>query len=208
MIFQFEILGAIVVAFITAIVGPIVVTWVKTKLEKKSHKTPMKEALETSTLVEAQMGDLMEEIDCDRIWIAQFHNGGHFYPTGKSIQKFSIFYERCKPSTPAIQNTFQNIPVSLFTPIMAKIYEDGELEIYNTETEENTFGLSALSNEFKTKSVCIVGLYSLSNNLIGIMGVSFLEEHSLVTEEWIKIRQKVGVIGTLLSEYLSPSNRK
>ena len=91
---------------------------------------------------------------------------------------------------------------------MAKIYEDGELEIYNTETEENTFGLSALSNEFKTKSVCIVGLYSLSNNLIGIMGVSFLEEHSLVTEEWIKIRQKVGVIGTLLSEYLSPSNRK
>ena len=102
MIFTIEIIGAIIVAFITAVVGPIAVTWVKTKLERKSKKTPMKEALETSTLVDKQISDLMEEIDCDRIWIAQFHNGGHFYPTGKSIQKFSIFYEKCKPSVPAI----------------------------------------------------------------------------------------------------------
>jgi hypothetical protein len=207
MIFQFEFLGAIIIASITAIVGPIIVTWVKSKLEKKKDKTPMGEAIETNSLVHEQISDLMEEVSCDRIWVAQFHNGGHFYPTGKSIQKFSIFYEKCKPSTPAIQSTFQNIPVSLFTPIMSKIYEDGELEIFNTELEENSFGVSALTNEFKTKSLCIVGLYSLNNNLIGVMGVSFLEEHSLITEEWIKIRQKVGVIGTLLSKYLSPSNK-
>lgn len=207
MIFQLEFLGAIIIASITAIVGPIIVTWVKSKLEKKKDKTPMGEAIETNSLVHEQISDLMEEVSCDRIWVAQFHNGGHFYPTGKSIQKFSIFYEKCKPSTPAIQSTFQNIPVSLFTPIMSKIYEDGELEIFNTELEENSFGVSALTNEFKTKSLCIVGLYSLNNNLIGVMGVSFLEEHSLITEEWIKIRQKVGVIGTLLSKYLSPSNK-
>lgn len=207
MIFQLEFLGAIIIASITAIVGPIIVTWVKSKLEKKKDKTPMGEAIEINSLVHEQISDLMEEVNCDRIWVAQFHNGGHFYPTGKSIQKFSIFYEKCKPSTPAIQSTFQNIPVSLFTPIMSKIYEDGELEIFNTELEENSFGVSALTNEFKTKSLCIVGLYSLNNNLIGVMGVSFLEEHSLITEEWIKIRQKVGVIGTLLSKYLSPSNK-
>jgi len=207
MIFTIEIIGAIIVAFITAVLGPIAVTWVKSKLEKKSSKTPMKEALETSTLVEEQMKDLMEEIDCDRIWVAQFHNGGYFYPTGKSIQKFSIFYEKCKPSIPAIQNTFQNIPVSLFTQILSKIYEKGELEIFSTEIEENTFGISALSSEFKTKSLCIVGLYSLQNNLIGVMGISFVEQTNLVTEDWIKIRQKVGVIGTLLSKYLSPSKK-
>jgi len=207
MIFTIEIIGAIIIAFITAVLGPIAVTWVKSKLEKKSSKTPMKEALETSTLVEEQMKDLMEEIDCDRIWVSQFHNGGYFYPTGKSIQKFSIFYEKCKPSIPAIQNTFQNIPVSLFTQILSEIYEKGELEIFNTEIEENTFGISALSSEFKTKSLCIVGLYSLQNNLIGIMGISFIEQTNLVTEDWIKIRQKVGVIGTLLSKYLSPSKK-
>ena len=202
-----ELIGTVLVAFITAVIGPIALTWAKSKFERKKKKTPMGEAIEINSLVHEQISDLMEEVSCDRIWVAQFHNGGHFYPTGKSIQKFSIFYEKCKPSTPAIQSTFQNIPVSLFTPIMSKIYEDGELEIFNTELEENSFGVSALTNEFKTKSLCIVGLYSLNNNLIGVMGVSFLEEHSLITEEWIKIRQKVGVIGTLLSKYLSPSNK-
>lgn len=208
MIFTIEIIGAIIVAFITAVAGPIAVTWVKTKLEKKSKKTPMKEALETSTLVEEQMKDLMEELDCDRIWISQFHNGGHFYPTGKSIQKFSVFYEKRKPSVPAIQTTFQNIPVSLFTQVLSKIYEDGELEILNTEIEENTFGISSLTSQFKSKSLCMVGLYSLQNNLIGVMGIDFINERSLITEDWIIIRQKVGVIGTLLSKYLSPSNKR
>jgi hypothetical protein len=202
-----ELIGIILVAFITSVMGPITLAWAKNKFEKKGSKTPMGEALETSSLVNTQIGDLMEDIDCDRIWIAQFHNGGHFYPTGKSIQKFSIHYEKCKPSVPAIQNTFQNIPVSLFTQILSEIYENGEIEILNTEAEENTFGVGPLSSNFKTKSICIVGLYSLTNNLIGVMGVSFLEEHNLLKGDWMHIRQKVGVIGTLLSEYLSPSNR-
>lgn len=202
-----ELIGTVLVAFITAVIGPIALTWAKSKFERKKKKTPMGEAIETSQLINEQIGDLMGEIDCDRIWIAQFHNGGHFYPTGKSIQKFSIFYEKCKPSIPAIQTTFQNIPVSLFTPIMSKIYKDKELEILNTEIEENVFGISSLTSQFKSKSLCIVGLYSLNNNLIGVMGVDFINERNLLTEDWIPIRQKVGVIGTLLSEYLSPSNK-
>jgi len=203
-----ELVGTVLVAFITAVIGPIALTWAKLKLERKKRKSPMGEALETSSLINSQISDLMEEIDCDRIWIAQFHNGGHFYPTGKSIQKFSIFYEKCKHSIPAIQTTFQNIPVSLFTPIMSKIYKDGELEILNTEIEENVFGISSLTSQFKAKSLCMVGLYSLNNNLIGVMGVDFINERNLLTDDWIPIRQKVGVIGTLLSEYLSPSNKK
>ena len=124
-----ELIGTILVAFITAVMGPIALAWAKSKFEKKSDKTPMAEAIESSSQVDSQLDSLMEDIDCDRIWIAQFHNGGHFYPTGKSIQKFSIFYEKCKPTVPAIQTTFQNIPVSLFTQILSEIYENGEIEI-------------------------------------------------------------------------------
>lgn len=204
----FAMFTTIIVALITAVIGPIVVNWVKLKMEKKDDKTPVREALETSNLIEDQLDAIMEELNCDRIWLAQFHNGGHFYPTGKSIQKFSFFHEKTAPNIPNIQHTFQNIPVSLFTQVLSKIYENGELEILNTEIEEDTFGIAALSSQFQTKSMCIVGLYSLSNNLIGVMGVSFIDERNLLTEDWIKIRQKVGVIGTLLSNYLSPSSRK
>ena len=198
----------ITVALITAVVGPIIVNWVKLKMEKQPKNTLMAEALEASNLIDHQLEDIMQELNCDRVWIAQFHNGGHFYPTGKSIQKFSIFYEKCNPVLPPLQTTFQNIPVSLFSKALSQVHQHGELEILDVEVEENTFGIDVLTSQFKTKSLCMVGLYDLNNHLIGVMGISFIDEHNVVTPEWIFIRQKVGVIGTLLSEYLYPNNKK
>jgi hypothetical protein len=204
----FTMITTITVALITAVVGPIIVNWVKLKMEKQPKNTLMAEALEASNLIDHQLEDIMQELNCDRVWIAQFHNGGHFYPTGKSIQKFSVFYEKCNPVLPPLQTTFQNIPVSLFSKALSQVHQHGELEILDVEVEENTFGIDVLTSQFKTKSLCMVGLYDLNNHLIGVMGISFIDEHNVVTPEWIFIRQKVGVIGTLLSEYLYPNNKK
>jgi hypothetical protein len=202
------VITTIIVALITAVIGPIIVNWVKLKMEKKDPSTPMRDALETSTLIDNQLEQVMEELECDRIWIAQFHNGGHFYPTGRSIQKFSIFYEKCTPETPNIQQTFQNIPVSLFPRVLSKIYKDNELSIEDVDKEKDTYGLEYLTTQFNTKSICMVGLHSLDNHLIGVLAVSFQIPHHITKDEWIYIRQKVGVIGTLLSEYLYTTNKK
>jgi hypothetical protein len=198
----------IFVALITAILGPIIVTWVKIKLEKKSTQTPMSDALETSTLVDTQLEIIMNELECDRVWIAQFHNGGYFYPTGRSIQKFSIFYEKCTPDTQNIQTIFQNIPVSLFPRVLSKVYKDNELYVSDVNGEEDSYGLEFFTNQCGTKAACIVGLHSLDDHLIGIMGVSFKEPYHLEKDKWIFLRQKVGVVGTLLSEYLYTNNKK
>jgi len=198
----------IAVALITAVLGPIMVNWFKLKMEKRAKPALMAEALEASALIDHQLDDIMQELNCDRVWIAQFHNGGHFYPTGKSIQKFSMFYEKYNPILPPLQTTFQNIPVSLFGRALSQVQQNGELEILNVEVEENTFGVDVLTSQFKTKSLCMVGLYDLDNHLIGVMGISFIDEHNIITPEWIFLRQKVGVIGTLLSEYLSPTTKK
>ena len=198
----------IAVALITAVFGPIAVAWARTKLEKKEDKTPMAEALEVSKLINDQLEVLMNELGCNRIWIAQFHNGGNFYPTGKSIQKFSICYELVTIETPRVQQTFQNIPVSLFPKVLNKIYKDGEIEILNAESEGNSFGIDALTSQFKTKSISMIGLRSLDNHLIGVMGISYTQEHNVVQDEWDYIRKKSGVVGTLLSEYLYKTNKK
>jgi hypothetical protein len=198
----------IIVALITAVIGPIIVNWVKLKMENKDASTPMRDALETSTLIDTQLEHIMDELECDRIWIAQFHNGGYFYPTGRSIQKFSIFYEKCTPETPTIQNTFQNIPVSLFPRVLSKVYKDNELSIEDVEKEEDTYGLEYITTQFGTKSICMVGLHSLDNHLIGVLTISFQNPHKITKDEWIYIRQKVGVVGTLLSEYLYTTNKK
>jgi GAF domain-containing protein len=198
----------ITVALITAVVGPVVVSWVKLRMEKKDPSTPMRDALETSTLIDTQLEQVMDELECDRVWIAQFHNGGYFYPTGRSIQKFSIFYEKCTPETPNIQQTFQNIPVSLFPRVLSKIYKDNELSIEDVDKEEDTYGLEYLTTQFNTKSICMIGLHSLDNHLIGVLTISFQDPHRITKDEWIYIRQKVGVVGTLLSEYLYTTNKK
>lgn len=198
----------IMVALITAIIGPIIVNWARLKMEKKSLTSPMQEAIEFNTLVDEQLHIILEELECDRVWIAQFHNGGHFYPTGKSIQKFSMFYEKISLDTPSIQHTFQNIPVSLFPQALAQVYKNGELAIPEYNKENETYGLEAVSKSYGTESFYMVGLYSLDNHLVGVMAIAYNKQHKLAKNEWILIRQKAGAIGTLLSEYLYATNKK
>ena len=196
-------LTTILVALITAVIGPAVLEWVKAKLKKEENKdSSVKEAIDLNTLVDNQLDHLMEELGCDRIWIGQFHNGGHFYPTGKSIQKFSIFYEKLTPNTSTIQHVFQQIPVSLFPKALSKLYKDGELSIVNYSTDE-TYDLSMFAKDYGTKSFYMLAIDDLDDHFIGVLGISFNDkEHKLSKEEWIFIRQKIGAIGSLLTDYL------
>jgi len=195
----------IAVALITAVIGPAVLEWVKLKFNKQpSKESLMKDVIDLNELVDYQLDNMMEFLECDRIWIAQFHNGGHFYPTGKSIQKFSIFYETITPNTEPIQSIFQNIPVSLFPKSLSKLYKDGELSIITLKDEED-YDLKPLCLTYGTKSFYMISIYNLDDHFIGVMGIAFNEEYKLSKEDWIFIRQKVGAIGSLLTEYL---NRK
>jgi hypothetical protein len=194
----------IIVALITAVIGPAVLEWVKLKFNKQpSKESLMKEAIDLNELVDYQLDNMMDVLECDRIWIAQFHNGGHFYPTGKSIQKFSLFYEKVSPATQSIQHIFQNIPVSLFPKALSKLYKDGELGILNSNIHEN-YDLHSFACDYGTKSFYMLAIDDLDDHFIGVIGIAYNnKEHKLAKEEWIFIRQKVGAIGSLLTEYLN-----
>lgn len=191
----------ILVALITAVLGPLIVTWFKNKLETKPTKKLLEEAIDLNELVSEQLEIIIDELEADRIWIAQFHNGGHFYPTGRSIQKFSIFYENITPNTEPIQSVFQNIPVSLFPKSLSKLYKDGELSIAELNNGED-YDLKPLCVAYGTKSFYMISIYNLDDHFIGVMGIAFNEEYKLSKEDWIFIRQKVGAIGLLLTDYL------
>jgi hypothetical protein len=195
-------LTTILVALITAVFGPIAVAWAKKKFETKLPiKDPVDEAIELNSIIDNQITHILEELEADRVWVAQFHNGGHFYPTGKSIQKFSIFYEKYIPGISSIQHTFQNIPVSLFPKAMAALYSDGELAIPDFNKED--YDLTSISKPFGTQSFYMIALEDLHDRFIGALAVSYNEEYKFTKEDWIFIRQKAGVIGTLLDEYLN-----
>jgi hypothetical protein len=195
-----EIIIPIIIALITSVFGPVLLEWAKNKFKKKSAD-PMPDAIKYNEQIEHQLDIMLNELDCDQIFIAQFHNGGHFYPTGKSIQKFSIFYEVLSPNIESVKNVYQNIPVSLFNKPLSELYEHGEVIIEDAEIA-NSYLLNTTTGG-KCKSIYLLALTDLDERIIGVMGIHYIEnKHKIVKDEWIFIRQKVGAIGNIISNYL------
>lgn len=194
----------ILTAFLTAVFGPLIVEWVKIKFLTNKKKDVVGESININEKVDTQLELILEELNCDRICIAQFHNGGTFYPTGKSIKKFSIFYERVTDKATSIKETFQNIPVSLFPKVFSLLYKDSELVIHSTKNNTIDCGIFQVNGKnYKTKSMYMLAINDLNDNFIGSLTVSYYgKEHKLTLEEWIFLRQKVGAIGTILTDYL------
>ena len=199
---MFELELAILVVIISAVVGPLLVTRYRHYLNNKTKVDPIKSALQTNMLVDDQLEQLKEELDACRIWISQFHNGGNFYPTGKSIQKFSIFHELYTPGVSSISDTFKNIPVSLFSKPISHLYSDGEILISNYK-KGNHFGLKTFAEGTGSKSSYIFALNSINDEFIGTLGIEYCSRVKKLSEEQLNTaRTKSIAIGTLLSTYL------
>ncbi len=194
---------SITIALITAIFGPMLVEWFKSKITTKKMD-PVGEAIKHNEIIDHQLDLILEEIDCKRIWVAMFHNGGHFYPTGKSIQKFSIFHEKTSIDTISIIDTLQNIPVSLFSKALSKLYNDNEVYIGNNESFDSIF----FSKNSDTKALYLFTIEDLEGRFIGMLALEFGDERKFLKEEFIFIRQKVGAIGGILTNYLYNTNKK
>lgn len=167
--------SAIIVAFITGVLGPILLLAVKYYFDKKKKKSDMViETLKTSERITAKLDHIKEEFHADRVWLAQFHNGGHFYPTGKSIAKFSIGYETVDASARSIQSHFQNIPVSLFSKPINELLENEIIEIpdYKDETIA-THGLKYIAEEHGSKSSYLFAIKTIEDKFVGVLCLDY-----------------------------------
>lgn len=196
---------------LSALIGPIVVTRYRYYLEnKKKKKDPVAQSLKHTVVIDEQISDLRNELDACRVWVSQYHNGGNFYPTGTSIQKFSIFYEAIKPGAVGVKHTFQNIPVSLFAKPTNHIYEEGEILIPNYKQHED-FGLKEIAETTNARSTYIFALNSIDGSFLGTMGIEYCNRARTLNEEQLNgCRTTAITIGTLLSTYLygTPKSKK
>lgn len=200
---------ALLVTTISAIVGPIAVTKYKHYLySKEKTDDPVVSSIKSNMLVDEQLDQLKNNLDACRVWVSQFHNGGNFYPTGKSIQKFSIFHEIVKPGVKSISDTYKNIPVSLFTKPFMYMYENKEILISNY-TKEDTLGLSTFAEGTGAKSSYMFIIKSINDEFIGTLGIEYCSRvKSLNEEQLTEARNKTITIGTLLSTYLYETPKK
>jgi len=206
-------LSAIIVALIAYIIHP----WVLSKLKKDINEegilpnTEIGRAIDHSVHTEGLIKKVLEELKCDRIWIAQFHNGGHYYPSHKSIQKFSIFHEYVNPEVGYIGDKIKDIPISLFPKFLCQLYRDGEILIPDTniingddECGEGYWGtLSFLTGE-EDKSFYMFLIEDLSGDFIGILGIEYIKEKYTLSEGDLDyINSRLGALGSLMTRFLN-----
>ena len=87
-----------IIASLITCIGTIASVYLgKVVLERKSRvsKDPIVSDAENSENVYLSLEYLLEMSNCDRAYVMQFHNGGH-YVSGKSQQRFSCTHEVCK----------------------------------------------------------------------------------------------------------------
>tara|TARA_B110000037_G_scaffold151130_1_gene170441 strand:- start:125 stop:730 length:606 start_codon:yes stop_codon:yes gene_type:complete len=198
-----EIIGA----FLTGVVGPLLYLVVQKYLLKEKNKSRdiVKENITSVSLISDELEQIREEFKGDRVWIAQFHNGGNFYPTGKSIQKFSIFYEVNKAGVSSIAHTFSNIPCSLYPKAFEHMMGGKGIFINDyKDPKVATYGLKGAAESVGTKATYLVPLFTLDEKYIGNIGVDFVSKKKRLTkDEWEHLQIKAGRIAGYISSHLS-----
>ena len=198
-----EIIGA----FLTGVVGPVLYLVVQKYLLKEKNKSRdiVKENIASVSLISDELEQIREEFKGDRVWIAQFHNGGNFYPTGKSIQKFSIFYEVNKAGVSSIAHTFNNIPCSLYPKAFEHMMGGKGIFINDyRDPKVATYGLKGAAESVGTKATYLVPLFTLDEKYIGNIGVDFVSKKKRLTkDEWEHLQIKAGRISGYISSHLS-----
>ena len=193
-------------AFLPGVVGPVLYLIVQKYLQKEKNRNRdvVKENITSVSLISNELEEIREEFKGDRVWIAQFHNGGNFYPTGKSIQKFSIFYEVNKAGVSAIAHTFNNIPCSLYPKTFEHMMGGKGIFINDySDKKVPTYGLKGAAESVGTKSTYIIPLFTLDEKYIGNIGVDFVSKKKRLTkDEWEHLQIRAGRIAGFISSHL------
>lgn len=196
--------GDIIIAFLTGILGPVILVLLKNYLDKKKTKPDIiKDTLQVSTLVTGHIEAIREKFKADRVWITQFHNGGNFYPTGKSIAKFSVIYETVDYDVDSIQNNFRNIPVNLFSKSVNQLLTNNKIIITDFNDEKvQTYGLKYIAETTDCKSGYLFAIKTIDDKFIGTLGLDYTKKITLLKPQAIaELEKESMLLGGVLMSY-------
>jgi hypothetical protein len=177
---------SLLLSFLSGVIIPLVLHFAKEKNEKRKRAKidKLKEEVQFSSLIQDKLEILREEYNADRIWLEQFHNGGSFYPTGRSIQKFSMFYESVAPNIDSIKMQFQSIPVNLFNRSINELLINDIISIPDFKDEKfQNFGLKYVAETTGSKSGYMFAVKTIDSKFIGVLGVEYVKKKNELTNQ-------------------------
>ena len=195
----------LMIAFLTGILGPILLVVVKHKLfrkdkEMEKRKKDFKQSLEVQELINTSLNKLQLKYNLDRLWIAQFHNGGNFWPGNKSMKKMSMTFESTAPGIAADIMKMQNLPVSFLSPVLQKLNTEEATGISIDMYTEEDYALRSFWETRGIQTVYLFPIKCLESDFIGIFGVDFVKRDGFVTDE---VYDQLRAEALLLSGYVA-----
>lgn len=214
MLFLAEIVSAVpgyahfiplMIAFLTGVLGPIMLVYVKHKLfnknkEMEKRKKDFQHSLQTQDLINTSLNNLQQKYNLDRLWIAQFHNGGNFWPGNKSMKKMSMTFESTAPGIAADIMKMQNLPVSFLSPILQKMTGVDVTGVTIDVYTEEDYALRSFWENRGVQTVYLFPIKCLESDFIGIFGVDFVKRDGFVSDE---VYDQLRAEALLLSGYVA-----
>jgi hypothetical protein len=181
----------VLVAFLTGIVGPMILLYAKHLLNSRKEKDRSKRRDDFNITISVQqkinstLNALQSKYDLDRVWIAQFHNGGNFYPGNKSMKKLSATFESTKPGISTDLMKLQNLPISFFSNVLTEMNETQSGVIVETDgSHENAFKdfwlHRGVHRSYMFPIICLEG------DFIAILGIDFNHIDGRLSDELYK----------------------
>ena len=164
----------IIVALITGIVSPLCLQIFQNiqnkKNEKKKQSLNKQHTIENGELILSKLESIREKFKCDRVWIAEFHNGTKTY-SGKSFQKFSITYEVVSQGIATEAINTQSIPTSIFSPFFKKLIEEYYCLIQDINNPNDPICVSMKSfwENRGISSFIAISIKDIRNNFVGFL---------------------------------------
>jgi hypothetical protein len=195
----------LMIAFLTGIAGPVLLVLVKHKLfnvnrDLEKRKKDFRQSLEIQERINTSLNSLQSKFNLDRLWIAQFHNGGNFYPGNKSMKKMSMTFESTAPGIAADIMKMQNLPVSFLSPVLQKLTEDDTTGINIDVYTEEDYALRSFWETRGVQTVYLFPIKCLESDFIGIFGVDFVKRDGFVSDE---VYDQLRAEALLLSGYVA-----
>ena len=201
-----ETLGIVLVAVITSIVGPILVTRVKQRLEtKKRLVDPIEHEQQHCSVISEEIEEVRKLLNADRAWILLYHNGGHFLTNEKSMKKFSMMFETCKEENDSVSSTFTNIPVSLYPHSTRELLLNKQIHVKDfNDPKVATYGLKGSAMSAGTRSSYVTALFDIKTDyMLGSFGVDFKKKKALTKDQLKELNDRSQRIAGFLSIYLN-----
>ena len=164
----------IVASIITAIATIASVLIGKKCMDNKKTICPISQDTARSANVYMALQYTMQEMCADRVYVLEFHNGGHYY-SGRGQQKFSCTHEIAEEGISKECGKSQEHRVSNYHDYVNELIQNKEYKYVDINHISDSSFLSLL-NRSGVESIYNVPIKTLNGKIIGILGVDYVKK--------------------------------